>query len=137
MKRCPTPILHHERSHPLHEIGLNAGQDHLLMALEPDGDPVLVSHLADKVGVRASTVSKMLDRLEHRGLVKRGNDERDRRHTMVTLTSKGQAARNDVQDLWEEVEAYIFTNHSEDADSFRQNAARLDTLLTERLRRLR
>ena len=56
---------------------------------------------------------------------------------MVTLTSKGQAARNDVQDLWEEVEAYIFTNHSEDADSFRQNAARLDTLLTERLRRLR
>lgn len=61
----------------LHEIGLNAGQDHLLMALEPNGDPVLVSHLADKVGVRASTASKMLDRLEHRELVRRGNDKKD------------------------------------------------------------
>ncbi|MEE2951505.1 MAG: MarR family winged helix-turn-helix transcriptional regulator [Pseudomonadota bacterium] len=121
----------------LHEIGLNAGQDHLLMALEPNGDPVLVSHLADKVGVRASTVSKMLDRLEHRELVRRGNDKKDRRYTMVTLTSQGQAARKDVQELWEEVEAYIFANCSDDADDFRQNAAQLNTLLTERLRRLR
>ncbi|MEE2951395.1 MAG: MarR family winged helix-turn-helix transcriptional regulator [Pseudomonadota bacterium] len=121
----------------LQEISFRSGQDHILMTLEPDGDPVLVSHIANKVGVRDSTVSKMLDRLENRGLVHRGADESDRRHTTVVLTSEGKTVRKDVQMLWENIEAYILKNHAAEADELRRGTAELDKLLTQRLGRLR
>ncbi|SMC81645.1 DNA-binding transcriptional regulator, MarR family [Fulvimarina manganoxydans] len=122
----------------LAEIGLHSGQDHLLVALDPNGAPQLVSQLAEATGVRASTTSKMLDRLELKGLVTRRSDGPDRRHTMVSLTPEGIALRAEVETLWENVEAYIMRGCADgEEEDVRHAASRLDALMTERLRRLR
>jgi len=122
----------------LAEIGLHPGQDHMLMALPEDGPPVLVSELANTLGVRSSTASKMLDRLEFAGLVRRSNGPSDRRHTIVHLTAKGNEVRKQVEELWAEVEFYILRGVSdEEAEAMCQATERLDALMSERLRRLR
>lgn len=50
----------------LSDIGLHLGQDQLIACLR-HGEPMSVSTLADRIAVRPSTVSKMLDRLVEKG----------------------------------------------------------------------
>ena len=122
----------------LAEIGLHPGQDHMLMALDPNGEPVLVSRLADLIGVRSSTASKMLDRLELAGLVRRSHSQSDKRHTMVSLTTDGEEFRRKVDELWSDMELYILQGCSSgEADDMCRATERLDEIMTERLRRLR
>ncbi|MCK5930718.1 MAG: winged helix-turn-helix transcriptional regulator [Fulvimarina manganoxydans] len=122
----------------LADLGIRAGQDHLLVALDPDGEPVLTSRLADTIGVRASTASKMLDRLEMRGFMRRGESLTDRRHTTVCLTEEGRIMRERIEAVWDDVERYIFHGQSDDVVSdVRRTTAQLESILDERLRRLR
>ena len=122
----------------LSEIGLHPGQDHMLMQLEASGKPLLVCKLAEAIGVRSSTASKMLDRLESGGLVQRTHGTVDRRHTMVSLTPKGREVRDQVDELWSDVETYILRGcPQEEADAMCEATERLDAIMAERLRRLR
>lgn len=50
-----------------------------------------IGGLADTFGVRPSTVSQMIDRLERDGWVKRHPDQNDARVKIVNLTDGGQA----------------------------------------------
>jgi DNA-binding MarR family transcriptional regulator len=56
-------------------------------------DPVMVTELADFLGVTASTMSLNLKRLEEAGLVRRSRDPADRRVTNVRLTDEGMRVR--------------------------------------------
>lgn len=60
----------------------------ILEALDPT-DPVMVTELADALGVTASTMSLNLKRLEDEGLVVRERDPIDRRVRNVRLTAEG------------------------------------------------
>ena len=64
----------------------------VLTALDPV-DPVMVTELADYLGVTASTMSLNLRRLEGRGLVERARDPADRRVANVRITPAGVGVR--------------------------------------------
>lgn len=49
-----------------------------------------ISQVADDAVVERTTLSKMLDRLEARGLIRRDTHEADRRASAVSLTPQGQ-----------------------------------------------
>lgn len=61
-----------------------------------------IGQLAEKFGVRPSTVSQMADRLERSGLIYRITDTEDARLRFVRLTEKGQTLINHVKSLWAE-----------------------------------
>jgi MarR family transcriptional regulator, organic hydroperoxide resistance regulator len=121
----------------LAEIGLHPGQDQLLQCLAP-GDTVSVSVLAEQLAVRPSTVSKMLDRLIERDLVRRASSSQDARRTMVALTAAGVEARHAVQDVWNRLEADLKPSFGEDEFETQMRVLeKVDALLAARLRRLR
>jgi DNA-binding MarR family transcriptional regulator len=53
--------------------------------------PLTLGEQAAHLGLRAPTVSELVDRLEGKGLVERMRDDRDRRRVFVWLTPAGQA----------------------------------------------
>ncbi len=57
-------------------------------------DPVMVTELADHLGVTASTMSLNLKRLEEGGHVRRSRDPADRRVVNVVLTPSGVSVRD-------------------------------------------
>ena len=121
----------------LAEIDLHPGQDQLLDRLEANA-PVSVSVLADKLSVRPSTVSKMLDRLIEKDLVRRVASDRDLRRTMIILTEAGQEAQNRVREIWNRLETDL--ENAMDPSHVKELCKALgeiDQILGQRLRRLR
>ncbi|REE96131.1 MarR family winged helix-turn-helix transcriptional regulator [Thermomonospora umbrina] len=87
----------------LRELGLHLGQEILLMHLyRRDGQTQ--SELLDAVGLDHSTVSKSLKRMQEAGLLVREPTERDRRVLRVSLTDKGWAMRERIEEMWSELE---------------------------------
>lgn len=64
--------------------GLGPRHGSLLVLIALEGD-LSVSELARRMGLTVSTVSLMVGELSRAGLVERGEDERDRRRTLVRL----------------------------------------------------
>lgn len=77
---------------------LTAKQARTLDQLDTD-DPVMVTELAEYLGVTASTMSLNLTRLEGAGLVRRSRDPDDARVMNVVLTSDGAAARDRTRSI--------------------------------------
>lgn len=69
---------------------VSAPQLHCLLTLYEIG-PLPPSHIARYIMVKSSTVTGIIDRLEHKGLVKRIRNSPDRRVINIELTDKGQA----------------------------------------------
>lgn len=59
-----------------------------------------MGNLAEKFGVRPSTISQMADRLEKSRLIRRVPNTQDARIKFITLTEKGQAFIHQVESLW-------------------------------------
>lgn len=78
------------------EIGLTVPQFGLLRMIAQE-KKARVIQLADKLEVKSSAVTVMLDRLEALGLIAREPDENDRRAVIVTLTTKGQELLEEAQ----------------------------------------
>lgn len=77
----------------------------LLQILEP-GVELPMSALAERLYCDASNVTGMVDRLEARGLLERGDDPRDRRVKRIALTDEGASVRERVLErLYEPPEA--------------------------------
>ena len=53
--------------------------------------PMTQGALADHIGTHAASVSRLIDGLEEKGLVRRVGDSKDRRRIAVQLTAKGSA----------------------------------------------
>lgn len=62
----------------------------LLMLSQADGGVMRASEMADQVGLSRSATTRLVDRLEHGGLVERRVCGTDRRGTLVGLTSDGE-----------------------------------------------
>lgn len=87
----------------LRRVGLYPGQEILLMLLW-DEDHRAQADLVRALALDASTVTKMLQRLEQAGFVVRTPSPADRRASIVSLTDAGHTLRNQVADLWYELE---------------------------------
>lgn len=73
----------------LGDSGLYAGQDGVILALaEEDGLPA--GSLAQKLGVKAPTITRTIGRMEAQGFVERRADAEDARLTKVYLTESGR-----------------------------------------------
>jgi|GEM_PF-624651 len=63
-------------------------------------DNTAIGSIADKFGVRPSTVSQMADRLERAGLVDRVAGVADARQKSLRLTDAGRALISSVESVW-------------------------------------
>jgi MarR family transcriptional regulator, organic hydroperoxide resistance regulator len=88
----------------------------VLVVLGDAPEGVRISDVATRVGVTLPATSRQLRRLERRGLLTVGRDERDRRAAIVRLTAEGQDARDAIV-------AYRRARIAEIAEPFEENAA--------------
>ena len=87
----------------LHELGLSAGQELLLMLLW-DKEPRTQAELTREMAIEPPTTSKMLSRLEKAGVIARNRSELDRRTVLVSLTEAGRALEGPVNAAWRTLE---------------------------------
>lgn len=87
----------------LRDTGLYPGQEVLMMTLWERGEQ-RQADLIRTLGLDPSTVTKMLQRLEQSGFVARKPSTVDRRTILVSATRAGQALRNQVEELWRNLE---------------------------------
>lgn len=99
-------ICHSHRNYvnaELSELGLHVGQEMFLLCLgEREG--LMQSELAACLCVQQATVTRMLDRMEKSGLVKRCKDPGDQRVSRVNLTERGRDLLEPIAQLWCQVE---------------------------------
>ncbi len=87
----------------LRDLGLAPGQELLLLQLW-DRDRCSQTDLVERLGIDPSTVTKMLQRLERGGWVRREPSPDDGRVMLVTLTAAGRDLQAAVTDLWRQLE---------------------------------
>ena len=80
------------------ELGLSPKQMVLLWRLPP-GMTLTMGEIGQRLYCDASFVTGLVDRLEQDGLIERRPDPRDRRVTLVALTSAGEKARDRALEL--------------------------------------
>ena len=78
-----------------HGRSARVGQGRVL-ALLALREPLGQKDLAYLLGVRPQSLSELLGKLEHAGLVSRQRDENDRRSTLVSLTAEGRGAAEEA-----------------------------------------
>ena len=73
------------------EFGLNPAQFNLLMLIKHFGGEKGVSQieLGDKLFVSAANITKLIDRLEKKGIARRFSSKKDRRVNLIKITEKG------------------------------------------------
>ena len=121
----------------LSEIGVVAGQDQLLDAIDPHR-PRGICEIARELSVRPSTVSKMLDSLERRGWCRREMDEADLRRTFVILTEDGARVRSEVRQVWSSLNDDLMRRlPSPDGSALSDALWRIERIVAGRLSRLR
>ena len=77
----------------LEPLGLTYPQYIVMLALWAEGEAMTVGGLGDRLGLDSGTLTPLLKRLEHSGLVKRRRDPSDERRVLVSLTSAGKKLR--------------------------------------------
>ncbi|HEY3079603.1 MAG TPA: MarR family transcriptional regulator [Chloroflexota bacterium] len=85
-------VLRAHRERVLQAHGVHAGQNLMLDQLWRE-DGLTPGELAARIGVETPTVTRMAQRMERAGLVRRVKDTADRRLVRVHLTAAGQGLR--------------------------------------------
>jgi MarR family transcriptional regulator, organic hydroperoxide resistance regulator len=88
----------------LREHGLYPGQEVLLMRLWR-ADHQSQAELARALGKGTSTVGRTVQSLERSGLVTRSRSQADRRSVVVSLTPAGSGLRQEIDQMWADLEA--------------------------------
>lgn len=96
----------------LREVGLYPGQELLLMRLW-ETDRQAQRDLVRALCVDASTMTKMLQRLEQAGFVTREASTADRRAVIVSLTPAGAALQEHVHRIWADLEEHTLDGMNE------------------------
>ncbi|WOX25121.1 MarR family winged helix-turn-helix transcriptional regulator [Streptomyces solicathayae] len=107
----------------LRDLGLYPGQEFLMMRLW-EGGPARQSELIKEMGLDPSTMTKMLQRLEQAGHVRRSPDPADRRAVLVEPTEESEQLRTQVAGAWATLEEVTLKNLDPD------ERATLERLLT-------
>jgi MarR family transcriptional regulator, organic hydroperoxide resistance regulator len=84
-------------------LGLTASEINVLANLA-DGRSRTVSELGAAAGTRPTTLTSVLDRLEHRGHIRRGNAPGDRRAILIELTPAGRRTAATIRQAVTELE---------------------------------
>jgi DNA-binding MarR family transcriptional regulator len=87
----------------LRRVGLHLGQELLMMRLWESG-PQRQVDLATEFGTHSAGMTRIVQRLERAGYVRRVPDPDDRRATRVEPTAASLALRGQVEEIWAELE---------------------------------
>ncbi len=82
----------------LDRVGLTYPQ-YLVMLVLWERSALPVKTIGEQLDLDSGTLSPLLKRLEHSGLIKRIRDLRDERQVIVSLTPKGDAMKGDVDTI--------------------------------------
>jgi DNA-binding MarR family transcriptional regulator len=96
----------------LRDLGLYPGQELLLMQLW-DRDRQTSGELVRAMNLDASTVTRMVIRLEEQGIVRRERSPMDGRAVIVALTDRGKQLAKAVRTAWAELERITTAGMSE------------------------
>ena len=97
----------------LDKLGIYPGQSGVLCNLSKN-DGQSQKELCEKIHVRPATVTVMLLRMEKRNLVKRVQDEKDKRKTRIYLDEAGNNVVEDIKKIHQYVEKSCLRNISEE-----------------------
>lgn len=95
----------------VHLAGLSSLEWRVLATLS-DGDGLTVGELAHEVLAEQSTLTKLVQRMEHAGWVQRGADESDARRTLVFETTQGRAVVSPLLKAAKKHEAKLLNSFS-------------------------
>lgn len=103
---------HFNRMHMLLEkLGVYPGQPPLLLALEhKDGQSQ--KELAERLNIKPSTITVMLNRMTKAKLIERRQDPEDQRISRVYLTERGREVCGKVKETMKVLEEECFDNFS-------------------------
>lgn len=91
-------------------VGLSPGHAYTLRAIL-DSPGLSMKELAEVLQLDASTITRFVDALQHRGLASRGNSETDKRSFGVFPTRTGIQLQDQLeqigQELYEEMRGYL------------------------------
>jgi DNA-binding MarR family transcriptional regulator len=88
--------------HTLAELGITSTQANIMFMLA-GGRGLAAADLAREYGIDASTVTRLIDRLEARGLLNRVRSEEDRRVVKLEVTEQGMAIAQRIPDIFASV----------------------------------
>lgn len=98
------------------DTGLTFQTYDVLVHLEDDPDGLRMNELADRILYSKSGLTRVVDRLERAGYVKRVVPEKDRRSIFVALTDEGRAAMEAARVHHRHGIQEHFASHLSDAD---------------------
>lgn len=98
------------------DAGLTFPEYGVLIHLEDDPGGVRMNELADRILHSKSGLTRIIDRLERQGYVKRVRPESDRRSIFVVLTDHGRSAMEDARLHHRHSIQEHFARHLTDAD---------------------
>ena len=87
-------------------LGVSPAEGHLLSYLRSYA-PCPITEIVRVFGIRPSTMTSILERLDHRGLVTRAPDPDDRRSVRVSLTREGRTVADHIDRLLRDLERRI------------------------------
>lgn len=97
----------------LQKVGIYPGQPPILFTLSHN-DGLSQRELAQKIHVKAATLTIMINRMQKADLLLRRQDARDQRISRVFLTDKGKKMEEKVGEILESVERECFDNLTND-----------------------
>lgn len=79
------------------ERGASVSMGMALLAISPNGTPS--TQIGPKMGIEPNSISRLLNSLEEQGLIERNTSSKDKRITLISLTSKGKKRRDEIRDV--------------------------------------
>lgn len=118
----------------LEDLEVSPQEGHLLSYLRSYA-PCPIAEVVRVFGLKQSTLTSMLDRLEERKLIARKVNPEDRRSFVISLTAEGRRFADRLQKLVEELERRLGDMVSaNDVEGFRAVMAAIDEVTQVKLR---
>lgn len=116
----------------LAELGLSDATWVPLFYLHRGGDGISLKALAQRVGLDSSTLVRVVDLLEARGLLQRETDSQDRRSKLLRITPAGSEAIADLHAKLHQVETQLLAGmDSTTIQALREGMAQLTQRMAE------
>lgn len=90
----------------------NGAQGRILYVLWQNDD-ISISSLSAQTSLANTTLTAMLDRMEHNGLIVRKPDPTDRRNRLIALTEKAKALQDDYTKISQQMNEIYYTGFTE------------------------
>lgn len=97
----------------LSQHGVTSSQGYALLSLPKEGS-LTMNKLSEAMGIACSTMTRIVDPLFGKKLVRRNADDKDRRIVQVSLTEQGRELRSTLEMKFQDLYKYILSEIQED-----------------------